>query len=82
MKTLPVAAAAALLALLSGCQSLAPRAQTSFADSLAACQFFRGGRPGADRERAANDPAIEPCLRRRGWAADGSPTLDHLLGQP
>jgi hypothetical protein len=84
-------ATVAALALLSGCSTLpsgsATRAAshvgtTSYADSLAACRFFRGGRPGASRERAADDPPIEDCLRRRGWTADGNPTLDQLLGHP
>jgi hypothetical protein len=90
MKASPLAAMAAL-ALLCGCSTLTPGAPTtaagrvgvsSVADSLAACRFFRGGRPGAGRERAASDPSIEDCLRRRGWGADGSPTLDQLLGHP
>ena len=84
-------ATVAALALLSGCSTLPSGSQTrvashlgtsSYADSLAACRFFRGGRPGAGRERAAGDPSIEDCLRRRGWTADGSPTLDQLLGHP
>lgn len=84
-------ATVAALALLSGCSTVStsssPRtashlATNSFADSLAACRFFRGGRPGAGRERAPGDPALADCLRRRGWAADGNPTLDRLLGLP
>lgn len=51
----------------------------SFADDLRACRFMKGG-PPVQRNRAdPSDAYIAGCLRRRGWAPDGAPTLESVL---
>ncbi len=78
-------AAALLLAmplLLTACATAPAPRSVAYADARAACEFMRGGRPGTERRSAEGGGAsarIAACLQRRGWHADGTPTLEQLL---
>lgn len=54
-------------------------ARAGFGETLRACRFLRGGRPGAERRQSPRDDRIRGCLARRGWQPDGTPTLASLL---
>jgi hypothetical protein len=72
--------------LLAGCVARPTTAardatlDSSFGETLRACRFLRGGRPGMERRQPARDERLRGCLARRGWHADGTPTLAQLLG--
>jgi MFS family permease len=57
------------------------RPERRYSDDLRVCRFLQGG-PAAQRNRLKpSSPYIAGCLRRRGWSADGAPTLESILGR-
>lgn len=69
---------------LAGCAGTnarsAPTAapQKSYAQALAVCRRWHGGRPNQRWHLAPSESHVAACLRRFGWQADGAPTLESV----
>lgn len=57
----------------------ATRDPRAFAEDLRACRFMKGGTATQRNRAEPTDAYIAACLRRRGWAPDGAPTLESVL---
>lgn len=52
----------------------------SFNHAVAVCRFFHGGRASQRENLRLDQPAMQTCLRQRGWWSDGTRTLTRPAG--